>query len=1211
MLLGLILAACLLLLPAVGFGQPGPDPSAGGTYVVQPGDTWPVIARRTGFTVEELKAANGNVAPYFGLVVRLPGSQGAVTPTAAAPALSLPAQRVTITYGPWMRGSLGTSLDITLRGIGVGFDVRDGAYPAWCIEAGQQTSGSTRARLYSSYDTAMPYDVRGLPWGKINYLLNNKQGDARDVQATLWSLLGQSDVAFPMTDAALDMVAAAEQHAAFVPAPGQIIAVVVYSDGMNKTRGNFQEVIIEVPVPHSVTTTWTPTATKTATATWTPTASATWTPTPTDTATPTWTPTATPTDTATPTWTPTATPTDTATPTWTPTDTATPTGTPTASATPTDTATPTWTPTATPTDTATPTWTPTATPTDTATPTWTPTDTATSTWTPTSTPTSTPTDTATSTWTPTATPTDTATPTWTATPTPTDTATPTSSDTATPTDTPTKTPTDTVTPTAEATTTVTPTAETATTITPTADATTTVTPTAEATTTVTPTAETPTTVTPTAEATTTATPTAETPTPKAPDSVTPTPEKPATVTATSETPVTVTSTPGAPTTVTPTAETVVTVTPTSETPVTVTSTPITPTAPTPNILLTGCVDGYKISDLNVGLAGWTIRARLADGSGPIFMDVSDSTGYYRLDRLPLGIYLVWEEMQSGWEPVTPAEQVVTVSSAGACQSTGFTSRQRLTDPGTPRTPPCQPGPANPCCPSGARGTGCLATAIPCCMPGVIVPVTTTPAPALTATPTATPPGGGPTVIVPFDWLDWLWRNWLRIAPVLTALGLTLLGLLYWLLRRNRRPTPPGGGGGADDVAGAIRSQRETVALLLTELEQLRTRLTEHLTSIEHLTVQERESRIKQTELQSSLESCRQDRQRLVQLRQHLIRLYTGERSRPSPVDQERYQQYREEVNQLHASLRSWQTKLEENRKELGRLQLLMQRHLATHVALREDLARSDELRARLLMLQGRLDSGEIKQLDATYYQVVQSILECKLQVEQLQQRRFVAISAEEMTRIQTQCDELARMISAYSLDLVRIRRQSRHLLIILAQVERRRNSFTLEDVAPESTETEGSDEQPPPPTEGATRFPVAGDDREPMIEWELLQDRQTEDARFSLVIRVRNPHVDLVFGNLAVELSVRHKADGAADEEVIALTPAPRLEFGDVRFDQAWETRGAVAARCSPAARATAVHRHCHLDGMAGRVFIREKGDGDRLHWQRLPDVGHDPQRHR
>lgn len=97
----------------------------------------------------------------------------------------------------------------------------------------------------------------------------------------------------------------------------------------------------------------------------------------------------------------------------------------------------------------------------------------------------------------------------------------------------------------------------------------------------------------------------------------------------------------------------------------------------------GCIEGRKIDDLHVGLPGWTVRAQLASGAGSVLRTQTDGAGYYRFDNLPFGVWRLWEEMQSGWEPVTPPELQVTVAAAGACIETRFTNRQIGTTP----TPP--------------------------------------------------------------------------------------------------------------------------------------------------------------------------------------------------------------------------------------------------------------------------------------------------------------------------------------------------------------------------------------------------------------------------------------------------------------------------------------------------------------------------------------------
>ncbi len=90
---------------------------------------------------------------------------------------------------------------------------------------------------------------------------------------------------------------------------------------------------------------------------------------------------------------------------------------------------------------------------------------------------------------------------------------------------------------------------------------------------------------------------------------------------------------------------------------------------------TACVEGQKISDTHVGLPGWTIRAQLVGGTGPIYTAVTGPGGFFRMDRLPLGTYRFWEEPQIGWFPVTPSEFQVPVLQPGAqCLHIRFKNR---------------------------------------------------------------------------------------------------------------------------------------------------------------------------------------------------------------------------------------------------------------------------------------------------------------------------------------------------------------------------------------------------------------------------------------------------------------------------------------------------------------------------------------------------------
>jgi len=258
------------------------------------------------------------------------------------------------------------------------FDVRisdisvdAGIYPGWCIQ--KDIVGDLHnqtATLYASISPNLPPDLAGLPWNKINYVLNHKiRGHNRsdvefinDVQGAIWLLLGEQNIGFFASKQAQQMVEEANAHPDYIPGDGDILAIIVYSDGMDNTDPNsFQEAIIEYKMDRLKTSTPTPTATGVVTDTPTPTVTGTITDTftPTNTSTPTVTGTIT--DTFTPTITSTPTVTGTVTDTFTPTNTSTPTVTGTV----TDTFTPTNTSTPTVTGTITETFTPTPTPTST------------------------------------------------------------------------------------------------------------------------------------------------------------------------------------------------------------------------------------------------------------------------------------------------------------------------------------------------------------------------------------------------------------------------------------------------------------------------------------------------------------------------------------------------------------------------------------------------------------------------------------------------------------------------------------------------------------------------------------------------------------------------------------------------------------------------------------------------------------------------------
>lgn len=228
----------------------------------------------------------------------------------------------TVYYSDWLAGTAST-LDISLSNVAAGSELQDGVYSGWCIEDGRTVLlHDESATIYSSIGDNLPSDLRDLPWGKINFLLNHKiRGVGKtdleyfeDVQTALWLLLGDPNPGFDVSPEAQQMFDEANANSGFIPENGDIVAYIVYSDGLSQKKSDrVQEVIIEVGFHLSPTETPTPTMSETATP-----------PTSTATETPTGTP---PTPTETPT-TPPPTSTETSTLTPTPTETNTPTATP-------------------------------------------------------------------------------------------------------------------------------------------------------------------------------------------------------------------------------------------------------------------------------------------------------------------------------------------------------------------------------------------------------------------------------------------------------------------------------------------------------------------------------------------------------------------------------------------------------------------------------------------------------------------------------------------------------------------------------------------------------------------------------------------------------------------------------------------------------------------------------------------------------------------
>lgn len=165
-------------------------------------------------------------------------------------AVSLPPDPVCFTSsGVYPSGSF-SYLDLTLNGVPSGYSVGNNTYPGWCVEAfnfnfevGGTYCGAT---LRLSTDATLPAHLQDIPWGIVNYILNNKQGNPDDVQNAIWWYTdGWTVTPGENTGAYQNLLAAAAGQSGFVPGPGDSVAVVL-DLGVDDPS---QIVIIEVPNP--------------------------------------------------------------------------------------------------------------------------------------------------------------------------------------------------------------------------------------------------------------------------------------------------------------------------------------------------------------------------------------------------------------------------------------------------------------------------------------------------------------------------------------------------------------------------------------------------------------------------------------------------------------------------------------------------------------------------------------------------------------------------------------------------------------------------------------------------------------------------------------------------------------------------------------------------------------------------------------------------
>jgi hypothetical protein len=118
-------------------------------------------------------------------------------------------------------------------------------YLGWCVDLGVTIgSGSHTFNVYAYYDSSMPSGEWSNPWGKINWIINNKGDyDANEIQHVISNLCGDwADSKLTPDEIALRN--AANSHADFIPWVGDWMAVVLQS--YDKDGKAEQTIIIEV-----------------------------------------------------------------------------------------------------------------------------------------------------------------------------------------------------------------------------------------------------------------------------------------------------------------------------------------------------------------------------------------------------------------------------------------------------------------------------------------------------------------------------------------------------------------------------------------------------------------------------------------------------------------------------------------------------------------------------------------------------------------------------------------------------------------------------------------------------------------------------------------------------------------------------------------------------------------------------------------------------
>lgn len=168
------------------------------------------------------------------------------------PEINLPTDSVTMCLELFPSPEYEATFKTELEGIYGLFDVMNGTYLGWCVEYGVGNPTCIDVILNSSYNP--PDHLIHENWSKINYILNNKEGDWTDVQRAMWYFINYGPWDWDknwgpfsgVSTEAWSMIDNATLHGDdFCPECGDVIAVIC-DQGVDRER---QLTIIEVPMP--------------------------------------------------------------------------------------------------------------------------------------------------------------------------------------------------------------------------------------------------------------------------------------------------------------------------------------------------------------------------------------------------------------------------------------------------------------------------------------------------------------------------------------------------------------------------------------------------------------------------------------------------------------------------------------------------------------------------------------------------------------------------------------------------------------------------------------------------------------------------------------------------------------------------------------------------------------------------------------------------